>query len=98
MVYPPEGIAFINLDGTWLKMWIDRLLRRRRWVRVPREREAMHFPIVGDAGAGKSAANRQVLSQVWERGETAIVYDQALEYVCAHRELRLVTTWRELGN
>ena len=81
MVYPPDGIAFINREGTWLAQWIDRLLRRRRWVRVPREREAWHFLIVGDTGAGKSAATRQVLSQIWERGETAIVYDPALEYL-----------------
>ncbi len=81
MAYPPDGIAFINREGTWLAQWIDRLLRRRRWVRVPREREAWHFLIVGDTGAGKSAATRQVLSQIWERGETAIVYDPALEYL-----------------
>ena len=41
----------------------------------------MHFLIVGDSGTGKSAAIRQVLSQIWERGETAIVYDPALEYL-----------------
>ena len=77
--YFPDGIAFVNLEQTWA----DRLLRRdrARWVRVPREREAMHFLIVGDSGTGKSAAIRQVLSQIWERGETAIVYDPALEYV-----------------
>ncbi len=26
MVYPPDGIAFINREGTWLKEWIDQLL------------------------------------------------------------------------
>jgi hypothetical protein len=40
----------------------------------------MHFLTVGDSGAGKSAPIRQMLSQIWERGETAIVYDPALEY------------------
>lgn len=77
--YYPDGVAFVNLERTWY----DSLLRRDRgrWVRVPREREAMHFLIVGDSGTGKSAAIRQVLSQIWERGETAIVYDPALEYV-----------------
>jgi type IV secretory pathway TraG/TraD family ATPase VirD4 len=77
--YFPDGIAFVNLEQTWS----DRLLRRDRgrWVRIPREREAMHFLVVGDSGTGKSAAIRQVLSQIWERGETAIVYDPALEYV-----------------
>lgn len=77
--YYPDGVAFVNLEQTWL----DRLLHRNRgrWVRVPREREAMHFLIVGDSGTGKSAAIRQMLSQIWERGETAIVYDPALEYL-----------------
>jgi len=77
--YYPDGIALVNLERTWY----DSLLRRDRgrWVRVPKEREAMHFLIVGDSGTGKSAAIRQVLSQIWERGETAIVYDPALEYL-----------------
>ncbi len=55
--------------------------RSSRWARIPREREAMHFLIVGDSGTGKSAAIRQILSQVWERGEAAIVYDPAMEYL-----------------
>ncbi|MGB6719183.1 MAG: type IV secretion system DNA-binding domain-containing protein, partial [Terracidiphilus sp.] len=37
--------------------------------------------IVGDSGTGKSAAIRQVLSQIGDRGESAIVYDPALEYL-----------------
>jgi type II secretory pathway predicted ATPase ExeA len=41
----------------------------------------MHFLIVGDSGTGKSAAIRQLLSQVWERNEAAIVYDPAMEYL-----------------
>ena len=36
--------------------------------------------IMGDTGAGKSVLQRHVLIQVAERGETAIVYDPALEY------------------
>jgi type IV secretory pathway TraG/TraD family ATPase VirD4 len=77
--YYPDGIALVNLECTWY----DNLLRRDRgrWVCVPKEREAMHFLIVGDSGTGKSAAIRQILSQIWERGETAIVYDPALEYL-----------------
>ena len=70
---------FINEEQSW----DDKLLRNNasRWVRVPREREAMHFLIVGDSGTGKSAAIRQMLSQIADRGEAAIVYDPALEYV-----------------
>ncbi|MGB7355015.1 MAG: type IV secretion system DNA-binding domain-containing protein [Acidobacteriaceae bacterium] len=75
----PDGVMFINEEQSWG----DRLLRKNAsgWVRVPREREAMHFLIVGDSGTGKSAAIRQMLSQIADRGEMAIVYDPALEYV-----------------
>lgn len=41
----------------------------------------MHFLVMGDSGTGKSAAIRQLLMQIWERGETAIVYDPAMEYL-----------------
>jgi hypothetical protein len=50
-------------------------------VRIPRDREAKHLLVVGDSGNGKSATIRQVLSQIAERGETAIVYDPAMEYL-----------------
>ncbi len=36
---------------------------------------------MGDTGAGKSNAIRQILQQVQERGEAAIVYDPACEFV-----------------
>jgi hypothetical protein len=75
----PDGVMFINEEQTWT----DKLFRKNesRWARVPRDREAMHFLIVGDSGTGKSAAIRQMLAQVWERGEAAIVYDPAMEYL-----------------
>jgi hypothetical protein len=75
----PDGVMFINEEQSWG----DKLLHNNasRWLRVPREREAMHFLIVGDSGTGKSAAIRQMLSQIADRGEAAIVYDPALEYV-----------------
>ena len=75
----PDGVSFINEDiGWWDKTFHKDL---SRWARVPRDREAMHFLIVGDSGTGKSAAIRQLLSQIWERGEAAIVYDPAMEYL-----------------
>jgi hypothetical protein len=74
-----DGVAFVNEERSGM----DRLLRKTasRWVRVPRQREAMHFLVMGDSGTGKSAAIRQMLAQIWERGETAIVYDPAMEYL-----------------
>jgi len=41
----------------------------------------MHFLIVGDSGTGKSATIRQLLAQIADRGEAAIVYDPAMEYL-----------------
>ncbi len=35
---------------------------------------------MGDSGSGKSSLIRQVLGQIADRGETAVVYDPALEY------------------
>jgi type IV secretory pathway TraG/TraD family ATPase VirD4 len=49
-------------------------------VRIPRALESSHLLIMGDSGTGKSALIRQVLQQLERRGETAIVYDPALEY------------------
>jgi hypothetical protein len=74
-----DGMALVNEE----RGVMDRLLRKNtsRWVRVPRQREAMHFLVMGDSGTGKSAAIRQMLAQIWERGETAIVYDPAMEYL-----------------
>jgi hypothetical protein len=78
-VYVPDGLALINENQSWGDRTFNNKLSR--WVRIPREREAMHMLIVGDSGHGKSATVRQVLSQIWERGETAIVYDPAMEYL-----------------
>jgi type IV secretory pathway TraG/TraD family ATPase VirD4 len=47
---------------------------------VPRTREANHLLIMGDSGTGKSTLIRQILIQLEARGDTAIVYDPALEY------------------
>jgi hypothetical protein len=60
------GIGFVQRSGAWL--------------RVPQALESSHFLIVGDSGTGKSVLIRQLLQQVEARGETAIVYDPALEY------------------
>jgi type IV secretory pathway TraG/TraD family ATPase VirD4 len=66
-----DGIAFLQQSRAW---------GRAPWVRVPRRVESSHFLIIGDSGTGKSALIRQILLQLENRGETAIVYDPALEY------------------
>ncbi len=73
-----NGIGFITKERRTLGEFL--LQRAGKIVRVPRERESSHFLMIGDTGAGKSSLIRQILMQVEERGETAIVYDPALEY------------------
>jgi type IV secretory pathway TraG/TraD family ATPase VirD4 len=50
-------------------------------LRIPRDAENKHFLIVGDTGSGKSSIIRQMLYQVDARGDAAIVYDPACEFV-----------------
>jgi RHS repeat-associated protein len=73
-----DGIGFITRERRSVGEFL--LQRAGKMVRVPRERESSHCMMMGDTGAGKSSLIRQILMQVEERGETAIVYDPALEY------------------
>jgi hypothetical protein len=50
-------------------------------LRIPLRAEAQHMQVIGDTGAGKSALLSQVLRQVRSRGDSAIVYDPAREFV-----------------
>ena len=50
-------------------------------LRIPARAEAQHMQIIGDTGAGKSALMFQVLRQIQSRGDAAIVYDPAREFV-----------------
>jgi hypothetical protein len=63
-----DGIGFMT-DGM------------RKMIRIPINAEAQHIQIIGDTGAGKSALIFQLLRQIRGRGESAIVYDPAREYV-----------------
>jgi type IV secretory pathway TraG/TraD family ATPase VirD4 len=53
----------------------------RKMIRIPARAEAQHMQVIGDTGAGKSALLFQVLRQIASRGDSAIVYDPAREYV-----------------
>lgn len=50
-------------------------------LRIPARAEAQHIQVIGDTGAGKSSLIFQVLRQVRSRGDSAIVYDPAREFV-----------------
>ena len=57
-----------------------RVLGVRPVLKIPRAIESSHLLVMGDSGTGKSALIRQILQQLEDRGETAIVYDPALGY------------------
>jgi len=48
---------------------------------IPAAKECEHFLITGSPGAGKSTLIRQMLRQVWQRRQNAIVIDPDCEFV-----------------
>jgi hypothetical protein len=71
-----DGIGFELAERTVTQ----RLFGQVPTLRLPRTIERNHLLIMGDTGTGKSTLIRRILLQIEERGETAIVYDPALEY------------------
>lgn len=80
-----RGWRRAKADGVRFRLRFENALLR--WLpfgpsyRIPRRLEASHILMMGDTGAGKSSAIRQLLRQVRERGESAIVYDPAMDFV-----------------
>jgi type IV secretory pathway TraG/TraD family ATPase VirD4 len=50
-------------------------------IRLPERSEPKHMWIMGDTGTGKSTLMKQILEQIEDRGDSAIVYDPAAEFV-----------------
>lgn len=81
-----DGISYWNDDRSWWRRLLASVglkvdgLTSIPELQIPRAREAMHTLIMGDSGTGKSTLIKQLLYQIAVRGETAIVYDPALEY------------------
>jgi hypothetical protein len=71
--------------GIRLRLTGDSPLSKLPWFgptyRIPRRLESSHVLLMGDTGSGKSSAIRQILRQVEGRGETAVVYDPAMDFV-----------------
>jgi len=63
-----EGVGFVTTES-------------RRMMRIPRRKEAQHIQIMGDTGVGKTQLIMQILRQIRDRKDSAIVYDPACEYV-----------------
>ena len=76
MLTPRQFNRVVQGDGIGFK--IDGM---RKMLRIPARAEAQHMQIIGDTGAGKSSLLSQALRQVRSRGDSAIVYDPAREYV-----------------
>ncbi len=53
----------------------------KEMIRIPEHAEAQHMQIIGDTGAGKTTIMLQILRQIRSRGDSAIVYDPAREFV-----------------
>jgi hypothetical protein len=63
-----QGIGFKTTESSHL-------------MRIPKQKEAQHFQVMGDTGVGKSQLIMQMLRQIREREDSAIVYDPACEYI-----------------
>lgn len=73
------GLKTTNCSTRWERIFLS--ATERSLIRVARQHEMQHFLLVGDSGVGKSSLIRQLLIQIRERDETAIVYDPAREFL-----------------
>jgi hypothetical protein len=72
-----DGIGFVIDEGGPLRAVLG---ATRRVLSVRKQEESSHFLLMGDTGTGKSSLIRQMVEQIADRGEAAIVYDPALEF------------------
>jgi hypothetical protein len=52
-----------------------------KMMRIPLRKEAQHLQLMGDTGVGKTQLIMQCLRQIRGRGDSAIIYDPACEYI-----------------
>jgi Type IV secretion-system coupling protein DNA-binding domain len=76
IVTPTEFNSKVGGDGIGIKT--DGM---KAMIRIPQRAEAHHMQIIGDTGTGKTAIMLQILRQIKHRGDSAIVYDPAREFV-----------------
>ncbi len=75
MVTPKEFNKVLKTDGLAIKTDDKGLL-----IRIPKRSEPAHIQVMGDTGVGKTTLLTQMLQQIEDRGELAIVYDPAGEF------------------
>jgi len=76
MMTPREFNNRVEGDGIGIKT--DGM---KAMIRIPERAEAQHLQVIGDTGAGKTMIMLQILRQIKHRGDSAIVYDPAREFV-----------------
>jgi Type IV secretion-system coupling protein DNA-binding domain len=76
-----EGVSFETAAKSRKTNRIIRQSPKQSTLRIPRGEENSHFLVMGDSGTGKSSLIRQLLIQIRIRGEGAVVYDPALEFL-----------------
>ena len=76
MLTPTEFNRKVQGDGIGIKT--DGM---QAMIRIPERAEAQHMQIIGDTGAGKTTIMLQILRQIKHRGDSAIIYDPAREFV-----------------
>jgi len=76
MMTPKEFNRAVQGDGIGIKT--DGM---KAMIRIPERAEAQHLQIIGDTGGGKTMILLQILRQIKHRGDSAIVYDPAREFV-----------------
>jgi type IV secretory pathway TraG/TraD family ATPase VirD4 len=81
MVTPAKFNKALEADGLAIETAEKpSFFRKPTQLRIPKSAEAKHIQIMGDTGTGKSTLIKQLLQQIADRGEIAIVYDPAGEF------------------
>jgi len=76
LLSPKEFNRTVQGDGVGIK--VDGI---QEMLRIPARAESQHIQIIGDSGAGKTTIIFQLLRQIQGRGDAAIIYDPACEFV-----------------
>jgi len=75
-----DGIGFTTTEPPTVWERLRKTKAQPPVVRIARRDEAGHFLLAGDSGSGKSSVIREMLRQIRERGETAVVYDPEIDF------------------
>jgi len=76
LLTPKEFNETVQGDGIGFKT-----TEAKEMMRIPLRAEAQHIELMGDTGAGKTSLIMQILRQIQDRDEMALVYDPACEFI-----------------